>query len=75
MIERDALNELINYCNHKKVSLISDEIYHGIQYEMKPATALEFSDSTVLSIHSRNLFDDGLEDRLDSRSQRACEDS
>ena len=45
MIERDPLNELIDYCNHKKVSLISDEIYHGIQYEMKPTTALEFSDS------------------------------
>ena len=45
MIERDALNELIDYCNYKKVSLISDEIYHGIQYEMKPSTALEFSDS------------------------------
>ena len=45
MIERDPLNELIDYCNHKKVSLISDEIYHGIQYERKPSTALEFSDS------------------------------
>ena len=45
MIERDPLNELIDYCNHKKVSLISDEIYHGIQYEMKATTALEFSDS------------------------------
>ena len=45
MIERDTLNELIDYCNHKKMPLISDEIYHGIQYEMKPSTALEFSDS------------------------------
>ncbi len=45
MIEKDPLNELVDYCNHKKVSLISDEIYHGIQYERKPSTALEFSDS------------------------------
>ena len=45
MIERDPLNELIDYCNYKKMSLISDEIYHGIQYEMKPSSALEFSNS------------------------------
>ena len=45
MIERDPLNELIDYCNNKKISLISDEIYHGIQYQMKPSTVLEFSDS------------------------------
>ena len=45
MIERDPFNELIDYCHHKKVSLISDEIYHGIEYEMKPSTALEFSNS------------------------------
>ena len=45
MIERGPFNELVDYCHHKKVSLISDEIYHGIEYEMKPSTALEFSDS------------------------------
>ena len=45
MIERDPLSELIDYCNNKKISLISDEIYHGIQYQMKPSTVLEFSDS------------------------------
>jgi len=45
MIEKDSLNQLVDYCNHKKISLISDEIYHGIQYEMKPSSVLEFSDS------------------------------
>ena len=45
MIEREPLEALVSYCVDRKVSLISDEIYHGIQYDMKPSTVLEYSDS------------------------------
>ena len=48
MIEREPLEALIDYCKDRKVSLISDEIYHGIQYDMQPSTILEFSDSCYI---------------------------
>jgi len=48
MIEREPLEALIDYCKDSKVSLISDEIYHGIQYDMQPSTILEFSDSCYI---------------------------
>ena len=48
MIEREPLEALVNYCVDRKVSLISDEIYHGIQYDMKPSTVLEYSDSCYI---------------------------
>jgi aspartate/methionine/tyrosine aminotransferase len=44
MIDREPFKELVDYCKEKKISLISDEIYHGIQYDKKQSTALEFSD-------------------------------
>lgn len=45
MIEREPLKALIDYCKDRRVSLISDEIYHGIQYDASPSTVLEFSDN------------------------------
>ena len=48
MIEREPLEALVNYCVDRKVSLISDEIYHGIQYDMKPSTILEYTDSCYI---------------------------
>ena len=48
MIEREPLEALVNYCLDRKVSLISDEIYHGIQYDMKPSTVLEYTDSCYI---------------------------
>ena len=48
MIEREPLEALVNYCVDRKVSLISDEIYHGIQYDMKPSTVLEYTDSCYI---------------------------
>ena len=48
MIERESLEALVNYCVDRKVSLISDEIYHGIQYDMKPSTAIEYTDSCYI---------------------------
>ena len=48
MIEREPLEALVSYCVDRKISLISDEIYHGIQYDMKPSTVLEYSDNCYI---------------------------
>ena len=48
MIEREPLETLVNYCLDRSISLISDEIYHGSQYDMKPSTALEYTDSCYI---------------------------
>ncbi len=48
MIDKEPLEALVNYCTDRKVSLISDEIYHGIQYNMTPSTLLEFSDNCYI---------------------------
>ena len=48
MIEREPLKALVDYCNDRKVSVISDEIYHGIQYETKATSVAEFSDNCYI---------------------------
>ncbi len=48
MIEREHLKALVDYCNDRKVSLISDEIYHGIHYDTKASSVLEFSDDCYI---------------------------
>ena len=43
MLDKKKLEGLINTAHENKVSFISDEIYHGIQYENNPTAALEIS--------------------------------
>ncbi len=43
MLDKKKLEELIYTAHENKVSFISDEIYHGIQYENNPTSALEIS--------------------------------
>ena len=43
MLDKKKLEGLINTAHENKVSFISDEIYHGIQYENNPTSALEIS--------------------------------
>ena len=45
MLDKKKLEELINTAHENKVSFISDEIYHGIQYENNPTSALEITDN------------------------------
>jgi aspartate/methionine/tyrosine aminotransferase len=45
MIEKEKFREFAQLCEERDISLISDEIYHGIEYEKKAVTALEFTDS------------------------------
>ncbi|SNZ02404.1 Aspartate/methionine/tyrosine aminotransferase [Persephonella hydrogeniphila] len=44
----ENLKSLTEYCDEKEVYFISDEIYHGLVYEGKEHTALEFSDKAVV---------------------------
>jgi aspartate/methionine/tyrosine aminotransferase len=48
MLGRDALGDLMGCAADKGASFISDEIYHGIEYEAKAVTALEISDDCVV---------------------------
>ncbi|MDQ7037905.1 MAG: pyridoxal phosphate-dependent aminotransferase [Aquificota bacterium] len=43
-----TLKELADFCEREGVFLISDEIYHGLVYEGKERTALEFTDRVVV---------------------------
>ena len=54
MLNKKSLKELINEALSNNVSFISDEIYHGIQYEEKPTTALEITnDCYVINSFSK----------------------
>ncbi|MGY3436860.1 MULTISPECIES: pyridoxal phosphate-dependent aminotransferase [unclassified Marinovum] len=44
MLDRAAMTALIEACQAKGAAFISDEIYHGIEYEAKAVTALEITD-------------------------------
>ncbi len=44
MLSREALGVLVEACSRSGSAFISDEIYHGIEYENKAVTALEITD-------------------------------
>jgi len=44
MLDHGALSALIGACHETGASFISDEIYHGVEYEKKAVTALEVTD-------------------------------
>jgi len=44
MLDRPALSALTDACVANGMSFISDEIYHGIEYDKKAVTALEVTD-------------------------------
>ncbi|MEM8849296.1 MAG: aminotransferase class I/II-fold pyridoxal phosphate-dependent enzyme, partial [Pseudomonadota bacterium] len=48
MLDRDAMGALIGACAERDVAFISDEIYHGIQYEGRAVSALELSDDVYV---------------------------
>jgi aspartate/methionine/tyrosine aminotransferase len=48
MLSRDDLAALIAACDARGVSFISDEIYHGVQYEGRAVSALEISDDVYV---------------------------
>ncbi len=48
LYEKDNLKDLISYCDKNNIAFISDELYHGLTYEEKAHTALEFSDNVFV---------------------------
>jgi aspartate/methionine/tyrosine aminotransferase len=48
MLGRKELEALSDACDEKMISLISDEIYHGLQYEGRAVSALEVTDEVYV---------------------------
>ncbi|WP_299191311.1 aminotransferase class I/II-fold pyridoxal phosphate-dependent enzyme [uncultured Litoreibacter sp.] len=48
MLSREDLAGLIGACQMNDVSFISDEIYHGVQYDGRAVSALEISDDVYV---------------------------
>ena len=48
MLNKTAMTSLINASEEAGASFISDEIYHGIEYEAKAVTALEITDDAYV---------------------------
>ncbi len=48
MLDEGALRALANACAAQDAALISDEIYHGIDYDMDPVTALQVTDDVYV---------------------------
>ena len=46
--DRDTLKALSEYCKERNIKLISDELYHGLVYDKKEHTALEFNDEAIV---------------------------
>ena len=54
MLDKDAMGALVNACTAQGASFISDEIYHGVEYERKAVTALELTnDCYVINSFSK----------------------
>ncbi len=48
MLHADELAAIARWCDSAGVRLVSDEIYHGLQYGPPPVTAAAFSDSAIV---------------------------
>jgi len=48
LYDRESLKSLVEYCDSQGIYFISDEIYHGLVYDGKEHTALEFSDRAIV---------------------------
>ncbi|WP_119462331.1 pyridoxal phosphate-dependent aminotransferase [Rhodospirillaceae bacterium SYSU D60014] len=48
MLDGDALERLVAYCNRHGIRLVSDEIYHGITYGQTPITAASLTDEALI---------------------------
>ncbi|SEM82697.1 Aspartate/methionine/tyrosine aminotransferase [Gemmobacter aquatilis] len=48
MLSREALADLIGFCDQRGVSFVSDEIYHGLHYGDRAVSALEISDDVYV---------------------------
>jgi aspartate/methionine/tyrosine aminotransferase len=54
MIDGDALREICDICRARNITLVSDEIYHGLTYGKAQHSALEYwDDAIVVSSYSK----------------------
>ena len=71
MIARDELARICAFCDEAEIVLVSDEIYHGLEYEMRAETALRFSQrALVVNSFSKYYAMTGLAARLARRAAR-----
>ena len=55
MLSPSELKDLCALCDQNNIQFLSDEIYHGISYGKEEATALQYSDKTIV-INSFSKF-------------------
>ncbi|MFN3871179.1 MAG: pyridoxal phosphate-dependent aminotransferase, partial [Aquificaceae bacterium] len=48
LYEEENLKELAQFCEERNIYLISDEIYHGLVYDKKERSAIEFSKKAII---------------------------
>ncbi|HET6566023.1 MAG TPA: pyridoxal phosphate-dependent aminotransferase [Xanthomonadales bacterium] len=48
MLDAAALEEMVLYCREQGITLISDEIYHGVTYDQAAISALQFDDRVIV---------------------------
>lgn len=48
MMTREGVEALVDHCREAGIALVMDEIYHGLVYEGRETSALEFSDDVVV---------------------------
>ncbi|RMH80434.1 MAG: aminotransferase class I/II-fold pyridoxal phosphate-dependent enzyme [Acidobacteria bacterium] len=48
LYDQQELESLISYCDERGITLISDEIYHGLVYDKRERTALEYSQRAIV---------------------------
>ena len=56
MLTPDEVRDLTKLCIENNIYYISDEIYHGITYGKKDASALEYSSEDVIVINSFSKY-------------------
>ncbi|MEM9043210.1 MAG: aminotransferase class I/II-fold pyridoxal phosphate-dependent enzyme [Pseudomonadota bacterium] len=48
MLDKDRLLSLCDYCEARRITLISDEIYHGLCYDSPAHSVLEMTDEVIV---------------------------
>ena len=48
MLSDDLLGDIVRWCNERAVTIVSDEIYHGLTYEGSAGTALAHSQNLIV---------------------------
>ncbi|MGB1360935.1 MAG: pyridoxal phosphate-dependent aminotransferase [Alphaproteobacteria bacterium] len=56
LLNNEELTTLLNYCENEKIRVVSDELYHGVEFsESKPLSALQINNDSII-INSFSKF-------------------